>query len=56
MARFSKSLEEAAFLTAALEGLELQKARIEAQIAEVKAMLHGRRPKAAGTGSGSTGA
>ncbi len=47
MARFSKSLEEAAFLTAALEGLELQKARIEAQIAEVKDMLSGRRPKAA---------
>ncbi len=46
MARFSKSLEEAAFLTAALEGLELQRARIEAQIAEVKAMLGGKRPKA----------
>ena len=43
MPRISKSLEETSFLTAALEGLQLQKARIEAQIAEVRAMLGGRK-------------
>jgi hypothetical protein len=46
MARISKSLEEAAFLTAALEGLELQKARVEAQIEQVRAMLGGPKAKA----------
>ena len=46
MPRISKSLEETAFLTAALEGLELQKARIEAQIAQVRAMLGGKKTKA----------
>jgi hypothetical protein len=45
MARISKSLEENAFLAAALEGLELQKARIEAQIAEVRSMLGGKKSK-----------
>ncbi len=43
MPRISKSLEETSFLSAALEGLQLQKARIEAQIAEVRAMLGGRK-------------
>ena len=46
MPRISKSMEESAFLTAALEGLELQKARIEAQIAQVRAMLGGKKVKA----------
>jgi hypothetical protein len=46
MARISKSLEENAFLAAALEGLELQKARIEAQIAQVRSMLGGKKSKA----------
>jgi hypothetical protein len=46
MPRISKSLEETAFLTAALEGLELQKGRIEAQIAQVRALLSGKKPKA----------
>ena len=46
MPRISKSLEETAFLTAALEGLELQKVRIEAQLAQVRAMLGGKKPKA----------
>jgi hypothetical protein len=45
MARISKSMEETAFLTAALEGLELQKARIEAQLAQVRAMLGGKKAK-----------
>jgi hypothetical protein len=47
MARISKSMEETAFLTAALEGLELQKARIEAQLAQVRAMLGGKKAKTA---------
>lgn len=47
MPRISKSLEETAFLTAALEGLELQKARIDAQIAQVRAMLGGKKAKMA---------
>jgi len=42
MPRISKSLEDTSFLTAALEGLELQKKRIEEQIEQVKQML-GRR-------------
>jgi hypothetical protein len=45
MPRISKSLEETAFLTAALEGLDMQKARIEAQIATVRAMLGGKKAK-----------
>ena len=46
MPRITKSLEENAFLAAALEGLELQKARIEAQIAQVRSMLGGKKSKA----------
>lgn len=45
MARISKSLEENAFLMAALEGLEMQKERIEAQITQVRSMLGGKKPK-----------
>jgi hypothetical protein len=45
MARISKSLEENAFLMAALEGLEMQKGRIEAQITQVRSMLGGKKPK-----------
>lgn len=37
-----KSVTDPAFLSAALEGLELQKKRIEEQIAIVKSMLGGR--------------
>ncbi|MFB3778074.1 MAG: hypothetical protein ACE141_10700 [Bryobacteraceae bacterium] len=43
MPRPAKSLQDASFLTAALEGLELQRQRIEEQIAQVKAMLGGRQ-------------
>ncbi len=42
MPRPSKSVNNPAFLEAALEGLELQKSRIEEQIREVRALL-GRR-------------
>lgn len=45
MARISKSLEENAFLMAALEGLEMQKERIEAQITQVRSMLGGKKSK-----------
>lgn len=39
MARMSRSLETAALLAAALEGLELQKQRIEQQIDQVRRLL-----------------
>ncbi len=42
MPRPAKSLQDSSFLAAALEGLELQKKRIEEQIAQVKSMLGGR--------------
>ncbi|HSW49158.1 MAG TPA: hypothetical protein VLH09_03240 [Bryobacteraceae bacterium] len=42
MPRPAKSLQDASFLAAALEGLELQRKRIEEQIAQVRAMLGGR--------------
>ncbi len=45
MPRPMKSIQDPAFLTAALEGLEIQRKRIEEQIEQVKAMLGGRRPK-----------
>jgi len=43
MARPTKSFQDASFLAAALEGLELQRKRIEEQIASVKALLGGRK-------------
>jgi hypothetical protein len=43
MPRPAKSLQDASFLTAALEGLELQRKRIEEQINQVRGMLGGRR-------------
>jgi hypothetical protein len=45
MARPAKSLQDASFLNAALEGLELQRKRIEEQIANVRALLGGRQVK-----------
>jgi hypothetical protein len=36
-------MEEAAFLAAALEGLEMQKVRLEAQIRTVRLMLSGKK-------------
>lgn len=43
MPRTTKPVQDAAFLNAALEGLELQRQRIEEQIRQVRAML-GRGP------------
>ena len=45
MARPAKSLQDASFLNAALEGLELQRKRIDEQIGHVRALLGGRQPK-----------
>lgn len=47
MARAGKATQDPSLLSAALEGLELQKQRIEEQIAQVRAMLGGRKPKTA---------
>jgi hypothetical protein len=46
MAKVRKGLDQNELLVAALEGLELQKQRIEAQIAEVRGMLGKRSPRA----------
>lgn len=46
MAR-SKSVQDELLLSAALEGLELQRKRIDEQIAQVRARLGGRRAKPA---------
>jgi hypothetical protein len=43
MARSQAVVSDPAFLSAALEGLEIQKQRIEEQIRQVKAMLGKRR-------------
>ena len=48
MPRPAKSLQDASFLAAALEGLELQRKRLEEQIEQVKAMLGGRRARVGG--------
>jgi len=50
MPKVATSLKDTAFLNAALEGLELQKSRIEGQIQQVRALLRGRvgKPAAAG--------
>jgi hypothetical protein len=48
MPRPARSLQDASFLTAALEGLELQRRRIEEQIEQVRNMLGGRRVRLSG--------
>ena len=48
-----QSINDASLLAAALEGLELQRARIDAQIREVKSMLGG---KAAAPAAGAAAA
>lgn len=55
MPRQPKTFQDAALLSAALEGLEIQRRRIEEQIAQVRAMLGGRRPKAAAAGAKPSG-
>jgi hypothetical protein len=52
MARAGKSVPNNALLTAALEGLELQKQRVDEQIAEVRSML-GEAPRRRGRPPGS---
>ena len=52
MPKVATSLKDASFLTAALEGLELQKNRIEDQIRQVRAMLRGQAAKPSGPASG----
>lgn len=57
MARTSSPVNTATFLEAALEGLQLQKQRIEEQIAQVRGMLgHGKgsSPKAAAKSAATT--
>ena len=43
MPRHARAIQDASFLNAALEGLELQRRRIEEQIGQVRAMLGGRK-------------
>lgn len=46
MPRPAKTLQDTSLLSAALEGLEMQRRRIEEQIAQVRAALGGRRLRA----------
>ena len=52
MARPTNQMQDPALLAAALEGLELQRQRVEAQIATVRSMMAGRKaPAVAATAS-----
>ena len=52
MARPTNQMQDPALLAAALEGLELQRQRVDAQIATVRSMMAGRKaPAAAATAS-----
>ncbi len=55
MARPSSQMQDPALLAAALEGLEMQRKRIEDQIATVRSMLSGRK-SASSTSSTSSAA
>ena len=46
MARPTNQMQDPALLAAALEGLELQRQRLEAQIATVRSMMAGRKAPA----------
>ncbi len=48
MPRPARTLQDVSFLSAALEGLELQRRRVEEQIEQVRAMLGGRRVRLSG--------
>ncbi len=52
MARPPSSLQDPSLLAAALEGLELQRRRIDDQIAMVRGMLSGRKAAAAASSTG----
>jgi hypothetical protein len=45
MAKAKQAVTDAAFLNAALEGLELQRKRIDEQIQQVKSLLGGKKPR-----------
>ncbi len=51
MARPSNQMSDPALLAAALEGLELQRKRIDAQMATVRSMMSGRKAAAPATAS-----
>lgn len=55
MARVKKAIVDQAFLSAALEGLELQRSRIEEQIQYVKSLLERKLPAAQPSGKVSAG-
>jgi hypothetical protein len=54
MARPSSQMQDPALLAAALEGLEMQRKRIEDQIATVRGMLSGRKLVAAAPATATT--
>jgi hypothetical protein len=56
MTRPSSTLQDPAFLAAALEGLELQRKRIDDQIAAVRAMLGGKKATASAASAPSSAA
>jgi len=47
MPRPAKALQDTSLLSAALEGLEMQRKRVEEQIAQVRAALGGRKVRSA---------
>jgi len=55
MARLAKSINDTVFLTAALEGLEAQRRRIDEQIEQVRTMLGGRKARASAQAVGAIG-
>ena len=55
MPRLAKSLNDTSFLTAALEGLEAQRRRIDEQIEQVRAILGGRKARATAPAVGAIG-
>jgi len=52
MARPKKTVIDPAFLSAALEGLELQRKRIDEQIQYVKSLLGAKKPRPSGRSAG----
>ncbi len=54
MARPTNQMQDPALLAAALEGLELQRARVDAQIATVRSMMAGRKAPAVAAAASAT--